>query len=276
MNARQEFILPLIEPFAADWVFDFLHKRALCGIERVLGHSYQRRVGGGESWLSVRYEPGALHVDLPPGGSVRKLSSRVARLFDADHDPANVEAQLGRDPRLGHLVRAAPGLRVPGAWDGFETAVRAILGQQVSVARATVLANRIVEAYGGGAFPDAAALARSEPAELGMPGRRGRAITGLAQAVERGEIDLEGLPDAVALQAKLLKIEGIGPWTAGYIAMRVARDPDAFLPTDWVVRKQLDAKAPTLAGLGEAWRPWRAYAVMYLWWEAGRAQAISY
>ena len=129
----------------------------------------------------------------------------------------------------------------------FETAVRAILGQQVSVARATVLANALVERYGAGQFPTPAALAAATPAELGMPGLRGQAISSLAQQVAQGSLHLDGQPQE--LRAELLQIPGIGPWTAEYVAMRVARDADAFVATDWVVRKQLGLTPAADAGL---------------------------
>jgi AraC family transcriptional regulator of adaptative response / DNA-3-methyladenine glycosylase II len=157
---------------------------------------------------------------------------------------------------------------VPGAWDGFETAVRAILGQQVSVARATTLAEILAERYGGGAFPTPEALVDADVAAIGMPGQRGAAIRELARAITDGRLLLDEDGDAESLTAKLTGLKGIGPWTAGYIGMRVGRDPDAFVDSDWVVLKVLDTTAAQARKLAQSWRPWRAYAVMYLWRKA--------
>ena len=129
-----------------------------------------------------------------------------------------------------------------------------------------MLANALVERYGAGQFPTPAALAAATPAELGMPGLRGQAISSLAQQVAQGSLHLDGQPQE--LRAELLQIPGIGPWTAEYVAMRVARDADAFVATDWVVRKQLGLTPAAARRWAEPMRPWRAYAVMYLWWAA--------
>ena len=167
----------------------------------------------------------------------------------------------------------APGLRVPGAWDGFETAVRAVLGQQVSVARGTALADEMVARYGQGVFPAPDEIMGQDVAELGMPGRRGRAVAELARRIHHGELSLDEGHPFEALQQALVDIDGIGPWTANYIRMRVAKDPDAFPDNDWVVLKQLDCSAAAARKLAADWRPWRAYALMYLWFAAGHVRA---
>ncbi len=161
-------------------------------------------------------------------------------------------------------------MRVPGAWDGFETAVRAILGQQVSVARATELAAKLIDWYGNGSFPSPERLVAVTPAEIGMPGNRGRAISALAEAVVNRRLVLDESADNARLQSELCRISGIGPWTAAYAGMRIAKDPDAFPESDWVVMKMLDATRARVRRRAQAWSPWRAYAVMYLWWGAGQ------
>lgn len=287
--------LPVRAPYNVDWVFEFLERRALAGFESVTGTVYRRRVhdsAGGEHWISVTWDDGALRLDVPTACAVplSDILVRVRRVFDLDADSRTIDSNLADDPVLEDTVAGHGGLRVPGAWDGFETAVRAVLGQQVSVDRATVLAQRLLDRYGADCLLNPAALARANPAEIGMPGRRGQAISLLAAAVSQGELDLHDAAPAATLQAALCAIPGIGPWTAGYVAMRVARDPDAFPANDWVVLKMLEnvpasrgarcgfsltearaAAAGRPGSRSDAWRPWRAYAVMYLW---KRAQCL--
>lgn len=176
---------------------------------------------------------------------------------------------------LGRWVREAPGLRVPGAWDGFETAVRAVLGQQVSVARATTLAGALIERYGAGAFPTPSALARANPAEIGMPGKRGAAISLLAREVLADRLQLDECGDADSLHEALCAIPGIGPWTASYVALRVAKDPNAFPESDWVVMKVLDTTAAGARRRAECWAPWRGYALMYLWYGSAGTGTVN-
>jgi AraC family transcriptional regulator of adaptative response / DNA-3-methyladenine glycosylase II len=202
------------------------------------------------------------------------MVTRVRRLFDLDADPLRIDAHLAEDPRLAPSVRARPGLRVPGAWDTFELGVRAILGQQVSVAGATTLAGRLVQRLGrpvpGGPaglthlFPTPEALAAADAASLGLPRARAAAIVGLARATAEGRRPLEPGEGPVALA-------GIGPWTAAYVAMRAGRDPDAFPAGDLALRRALAGEggpAPPEREVNlrsEPWRPWRAYAAMHLW-----------
>jgi len=154
---------------------------------------------------------------------------------------------------------------VPGAWDGFETTVRAVLGQQVSVARATDLATRLCSQFGQGAFPLPQQLADADVSAIGMPGQRGAAIRELARAVADGELLLDEASDCVAVSEALCGIRGIGAWTAGYVGMRVTKDPDAFVDKDWVVLKALGVTPAAARRHAQAWQPWRAYGVMYLW-----------
>ena len=274
--------LPVREPYHHRWVFGFLAQRALPGIEEVTGLVYRRRVSvtdGGENWLQVAWCDGGLTLTLPADCPLElgDVLCRVRRLFDLDADPLVIDEQLAQVAILSEAVRADPGLRVPGAWDGFETAVRAILGQQVSVARATELAGALCTRYGAGDFPTPQQLVRENPAAIGMPGKRGGAITALAKAATDGALVLDESAEPKELTEALCAIPGVGPWTAGYIGMRVARDPDAFPDSDWVVLKMLGATPAGARRQAEAWRPWRAYAVMTLWWRAQlqRAQRDS-
>jgi len=200
-----------------------------------------------------------------------ELLPRVRRVFDLDADSGTIDGHLAADPLLAPVVASHGGLRVPGAWDSFETTIRAVLGQQVSVDRATALAHKLLERYGDTCLTAPAVLACATPAEIGMPGLRGRAISELARMVASGRIELGETADSAPLQAALRALPGIGPWTAGYVAMRVAKDPDALPVKDWVVLKMLAAAAEVPGRRAadreraERWRPWRAYAVMYLW-----------
>ena len=255
--------LPTRQPFNADWVFSFLARRALSGLESVHGHTYRRRVD--RHCISVSHRDGALWLEVPDAlvDRTSDVLSRVRRVFDLDADPDAIESHLLESRECAPWVRAGRGIRVPGAWDAFEGAVRAILGQQVRVDRATDLAAKLTETFGIGGFPTPATLANADVAAIGIPGLRAAAIRQLASTVSvRGDAFLLDPP---AARETLLGIDGIGPWTAEYVAMRVARDPDAFLASDWVVRKVMGANVRDTLRRAEPWRPWRAYAVMHLW-----------
>lgn len=265
--------LPVRQPYNAAWMFEFLARRALVGCETVSACCYRRRIidgAGNEHWIAVTWDDGALRLEVPAACTtpLSDILLRVRRLFDLDADSAMIDEHLARDPLLGPVVGSCGGLRVPGAWDGFETAVRAVLGQQVSVARATALAHRLIERYGRDILQSPQALACVAPAEIGMPGRRGDAVRRLAAEVAAGALELHEAAASEPLQRALCAIPGLGPWTAGYVAMRVLKDPDAYPANDWVVLKMLAPEAASAARArlrAEAWRPWRAYAVMYLW-----------
>ena len=278
-------VLPVRMPYDFDWVFNYLKGRALTGIEEVLdgphGQIFRRRLSKArapESWLRVERSGDELIAYLPLGGEpIYQLLRRLGRVFDLHTDGATLHKHLSADRFLAPWAKAAPGLRVPGAWDGFETCVRAILGQQVSVARGTELANDMIARYGGGDFPSPEQLVDKQIAELGMPGNRGRAISTVAQQViDQGVTFDEGLKAEAFVEA-LTQIKGIGPWTVNYIRLRVLKDPDAFPHNDWVVLKQLDTTPAKAKLLAEPWQPWRAYGLMYLWYAAsvGRAKAAS-
>ncbi|MEZ5595449.1 MAG: Ada metal-binding domain-containing protein [Pseudomonadales bacterium] len=273
-STHAELHLPLRQPFNASWLLDFLAARALPPIETVVDGAYRRQVpllAGGVGVVQARPEADRLHVRIPVDCAepMHVVLRRLRRIFDLEADGAAIDAHLRLDPWLAPWVEQAPGLRVPGAWGGFETAVRAILGQQVSVARARTIAQRFVDDIGGGVFPSPARLADCDIAALGaMPSARCDAVRALSRQVAAGTLVIDECQDSAQLQAALMAIPGIGPWTAQYIAMRIGRDPDVFLPGDWVVKQAL-ADAP--AGphtQPDAWQPWRAYAVMVLWQKA--------
>lgn len=256
-------LLPFQRPYHAAWVTAFLAGRAIAGVESVDGSLYRRRLPGG-AWVEAELTDCGLRVDLPATApDAVDAYKRFRRLFDLDAPAAAIDAHLAEYPALTERIRRFRGVRVPGFWDAFEGAVRAILGQQVSVSRATVLAAALCERFGGGLFPSAEALARADVASIGMPGTRGRAVSKVAERVaEEGDAWLK-TPDT--LRSGLADIPGIGPWTTEYVAMRVARDPDAFPDTDWGVFKALGCKGRAAREWAEPCRPWRAYATMVLW-----------
>lgn len=269
--------LPLREPYNVDWVFDFLRKRTLAGVEVVEGRCYRRRLNAQGDWLQVAWQQDALVLELPdvPEYPLSQVLPVVRRMFDLDADSQVIDDHLATQANLSNFMGDTRGLRVPGAWDGFETAVRALLGQQVSVARATVLAAAMVERYGGGEFPSPEQLAEAEVAELGMPGQRGRAISELARQVAAGEMLLDDTRSSAELTEAMCSIRGIGPWTASYVSLRVARDPEAFPDSDWVVLKMMGATPAQVRKQSEPWRPWRSYALMYLWHAANAQSTLS-
>lgn len=269
-------LLPVRQPYDFEWVFDYLRTRALTALETVQDHCYTRRLAAGQGSVVVSREGSNLRVHLPLGSeSTHALLRRVVRLFDLDADGETIHRHLSKHAGLKRWVGQAPGLRVPGAWDGFETAVRAVLGQQVSVARGTDLANELVQRYGSGDFPTPQQLCDQEVAEIGMPGRRGRAVSALARAAMDGTLDFSDHADADTLATRLASIAGIGPWTINYIKLRVTKDPDAFPHNDWVVLKQLATTPGDAKKQSEAWRPWRAYALMYIWFAAKQSRIGS-
>ncbi len=273
--------LPYHPPLDWEALLEFLAARAIPGVEIVDEGCYRRtiRTDAGPGRLEVR--PGnddaslILRVDAPPGPGLDRIVRRVRRLFDLDSDPVQIGCDLVRDPLLAEVVPARPGLRVPGAWDGFETAVRAILGQQISVKGATTIAGRLVSAHGARIpdptarlthlFPTPAALARADLSKIGIPAARGACLRSLAAASASGRLNLSGaasLDDAIA---RLTALPGIGPWTAHYVAMRALGEPDAFPAGDLGLKKATGMSEATLLRRAESWRPWRAYAAMHLW-----------
>ncbi len=280
-----ELRLAVRTPFAGAALLRYLGPRAVAGVETVGDGWYART-------LDLPHGPGTVRLELgdvlDPGQTAlvparfvlhdlrdtTAAVARVRRLLDGDCDPIAVADHFAGDPVIGPLVRRRPGLRVPGHVDGDEVAVRAVVGQQVSVAGARTVLGRLVAAHGEPCatdiaglthlFPDAATVAALDPGQLPMPRARGRALTALAAALADGDVALDRGPDRDAVRETLLALPGIGPWTADYIALRALGHPDIYLPTDVGVRNALkgldvaDADPTT-------WAPWRSYALLHLW-----------
>jgi AraC family transcriptional regulator of adaptative response / DNA-3-methyladenine glycosylase II len=272
-----------------DWpgVLGFLAARSLAGVEHVTDRSYARTVqlGKATGWIRLTHakQQHALLLEFTHSLTpvLPALLSRTRALFDLDARPDVIAKRLRRDPLLAVAVRANPGLRVPGAFNGFELGLRAILGQQVTVKAATTIAGRFVNAFGAPVVTPVPELNRLTPvptriaaasvgdiARHGIVAARARSIIALAEAQGSGVLCLDGgaqhSPDDTI--KRLGELPGIGPWTAHYIAMRALRWPDAFPKEDIAVRKRLGgATAPEAESMSQSWRPWRSYAVMHVW-----------
>ena len=277
--------LPVRPPFDGAGVMRILAFKAVPGVEEGDATTYRRALLLPHGEATVRLRDAGDHVaadlTLADPRDVVPAVARVRRLLDLDADSAAVDDLLVTDPLLAPLVAAWPGMRVPGAVDGPETAVRAVMGQQVSVAGARTVAARLARTYGkpvtatdGSAvthhFPTAEAIAALDPETLPMPRSRGRTLVALCTAVAEGRIDLDVGADRDETAAALLALPGIGPWTADYVRMRALGDPDVLLTTDLGVRRGLERLgAPgdpaSAAAAGTRWRPWRSYALMHLW-----------
>jgi AraC family transcriptional regulator, regulatory protein of adaptative response / DNA-3-methyladenine glycosylase II len=274
--------LPFRPPIDLPRLFGFLAARAVPGVEEVTASTYRRTISlpNGRGILSLRNVDQARWVEceleLDDLRDVTAAVQRCRRLLDLDADPDAVSGFLVSDEVIGPLARACPGRRSPGHVDGDELAMRAVLGQQVSVAAARRLGARLTAEYGKPlarpsgtlthCFPDAATVAASDPAALPMPAARARALVTLAAALASGEVALHPGADRDEAAARLLALPGIGPWTVAYIRMRALSDPDAFPATDVGVLRALAALgAGAGVAVAERWRPWRSYAVHHLW-----------
>jgi AraC family transcriptional regulator of adaptative response / DNA-3-methyladenine glycosylase II len=281
-------ILPFTPPASWHAQLPTLARRATAGVE-VVGADYYRRtfaLGGVHGALEVR--PASDHllatVDLPAAALLPDVVARLRQIFDLDCDVGAMIGQLGRDRYLAGAVAALPGLRVLGTWDAFELAVRTILGQQISVAAATTLAGRLAAAFGEPfagdpawaeaglrfVFPRPEVLAEADLTGLGITRARAAWIGALASTVAADPAVLQPADSLAATVERLCRLPGIGEWTAQYIAMRAFHEPDAFPASDLGILRALErveqpmTKKRILA-LAEAWRPWRAYAAIYLW-----------
>jgi AraC family transcriptional regulator, regulatory protein of adaptative response / DNA-3-methyladenine glycosylase II len=276
--------LPYREPMDVNQTLRFLAARAIPDVEEcTLGSeggvaAYLRvlRAPHGPALITVRSAGATLlcTVELADHRDLVAVVSRVRRLLDLDADPAAVDASLTADPALAALIRARPGLRSPGGVDGFELAIRALVGQQISLAGAAAVLGRIAAAHGAAvtigdqvrrAFPTASKLAEADPATLPMPRSRAAAVHALAAAVAGGDLDLDPGADRVATRAALLRLPGVGPWTADYVAMRALADPDVLMSGDLGARRAAAALGIDLADGRPAWAPWRSYAAHHLW-----------
>lgn len=290
--------LPYRPPLPWAALLAFLAPRCAPGVEEVCDDAYRRSfaLAGSQGIVEVRNAPGGDHllarIRLSAPAPLIRIAERIRALFDLGADPGAIEPVLARDPRLAARVAALPGIRVPGSFDGFELAVRAILGQQVSVAAATRMAGRVAQQYGATlrvepwpgsslerVFPTPGALVRLESRRAKLPRARGAAIRALARAVDRGDLALDGSRDLDTSVRALAALPGIGEWTGQVVAMRALREPDAFPAGDLGLRRALGtpgepATPDQVRELAEPWRPWRAYAVALLWMEEGRPPAL--
>jgi AraC family transcriptional regulator of adaptative response / DNA-3-methyladenine glycosylase II len=278
------FRLNFRPPYHWNGMLAFLEARATPGVEIVHDDRYGRSISikGEHGYFEISPETGlpALRVRVQFGNpcSLFLIIERIRRMFDLNADWMAIAATLRTDPLLADLAKAKPGLRLPGGWDGFELAVRAILGQQVTVKAATTFAGRMVKTFGrefsaGSAthlFPTPEILAAADLTQIGLTRARATSIQGLARAVSRGDISFDGVVNPDVLLAQLREIPGIGEWTAQYVAMRALGEPDAFPAGDIALLRKLGLRhSQQLEERAEAWRPWRAYAAIYLWSMSG-------
>ena len=281
VKAGSSFMFQLAYRPPLDWdgLLDFLSRRLYAGVEAVRDDSYLRtvRLGGRTGWIRVR--PGKKHnavsVELSPGlgRAIPAVLMRVRRLFDLGAEPERIST------RLGKIAAKCPGMRLPGAFDGYEVAIRAVLGQQISVKAATTIAGRFAAAYGEPVqmpFPDlhllmptAARVAKSSDIammKIGVTAARARTVLGVSRAMEKSPNLLEPGADVEAAMARIKALPGIGEWTAQYLGMRAFSWPDAFPATDLGIRKALGlVDERKIVAHAETWRPWRGYAAMHLW-----------
>ncbi|HLN08916.1 MAG TPA: AlkA N-terminal domain-containing protein [Xanthobacteraceae bacterium] len=285
-------------PYDWDAMLGFLAARAIPGLESVSRNGYGRTIALGSGRGTLQVEPAAgnriaVEVRFPNLTALPTIIARVRRVLDLATDPAPINAHLAGDLMLAPLVAARPGIRVPGAWDGFELAVRAILGQQITVPAATRLLGRLVQTHGdplaepgpktGGdlthVFPTPARLASVDLCRLGMPRQRAMALSAVATAVATDPLIFSPRRSLEEAIGQLRSLSGIGDWTAQYIAMRELREPDAFPASDVGLLRAMtgpSGRRPTPAELGahaERWRPWRAYAALHLWVSGRHAAA---
>ncbi len=283
--------LAVRQPFHAEALLDFLAAHVLPGVETVVERTYARVVrlphGLGVMALTLHDDRVDCELELADLRDTAVAIGRARRMLDLDADPVAIDTVLAADPALRALVAEAPGLRVPSHVDGYEIAVRTIVGQQVSVAGANTVLGRhmptkgtrvdfaMADAYGlTHAFPEAEAFADSAPDGMGMPQSRARTIIGLSQAVADGKLELHPGVDRDAVREQLVGMRGIGPWTADYIAMRALAHPDMLLVTDLVLKRELEARGITAEDT-ERWRPWRSYAGMHLWRATSAYERVS-
>jgi AraC family transcriptional regulator, regulatory protein of adaptative response / DNA-3-methyladenine glycosylase II len=275
------FRLQFRPPYHWQGMLDFLAPRAIPGVEIVEAGTYRRTISlhgrDGYFEVSLDKEHDALiaRIDFGDPRLLYFIVERIRAMFDLNADWAAIAPSLKNDPLLAERVKGEPGLRVPGCWSGFELATRAILGQQVTVKGATVLAGRLVSSFGrpfSGAsglthiFPAPEVLADANLTTIGVTGARAETIRALARAVRDGRINFDGVVDSDVFLNRLLEIPGIGKWTAQYVAMRALGEPDAFPSSDLgLLRSAMLESCVELEQHAKAWRPWRAYAAIYLW-----------
>ncbi len=275
------FRLNFRPPYHWAGMLAFLAARATPGVELVDAEKYRRTISwqGHEGYFEVSLDPGRdallTRIEFGDPHSLIFIVERIRKMFDLGADWSAIAQTLKGDPVLGRAAEMDPGVRVPGCWNGFELAIRAILGQQITVKGATALAGRMAKLYGkpfggGGGlmhlFPTPEALAEGELDDVGLTGSRIKTIRELARAVCDGKINFDGVANSDVFLSGLCEIPGIGDWTAQYVAMRALGEPDAMPSSDLGLLRALDLRSSrALEQRAEAWRPWRAYAAMYLW-----------
>lgn len=280
-NHHYEFRLRYRPPYAWERLSRFLQARAIPGVESVDKGVYRRTIvfNGSPGWFEVSHDVAndalIARVEFEDSRALYAIVERIRAMFDLGADPAEIARSLRADPVLRRRVERASGLRVPGCWDAFELTIRAILGQQVTVAGATTLAGRLAARYGRPykangnlqyLFPTPEALAKADFANIGLTKSRIETIRAVARAAREGRIDFSGSADSGTFVEQLCSVPGIGPWTAQYVAMRALREPDAYPVGDLGLLRALEIKnADELEARSLAWKPWRAYAAMYLW-----------
>jgi AraC family transcriptional regulator of adaptative response / DNA-3-methyladenine glycosylase II len=281
--------LPYRRPFSWPAILDFFAARATPGVEAVRGDAYFRTIRSNEDHGVVEIRPdrrdGYLSLTLHSvdTNALFETVQKAREVFDLDAPISEIRTSLGKDGLLKTMLRKHPGIRVPGAWDGFEMTIRAILGQQVSVKAATTLAGRIADKYGtrldlpginiesglSRLFPAAEQLLRARLQNIGLVQSRAETIRRVAAAVHNGELHFDLAQDPLEFREALMKIKGVGEWTAQYVAMRALKNPDAFPGSDLGLIKAVaypDRVTPKeLITRAEEWRPWRAYAAVLLW-----------
>lgn len=282
-----------------DWraMLAYLATRAIPGVESVSADSYSRTIviDGQAGEMHVRFLQDRHAVQLRilslHASYAQQIVARVREMFDLSALSAQVTHFLARDALLARALQDSPGIRVPLAWDGFEVAVRAIIGQQVSVKGATTLVSRVAHTLGSAyvsptgstldrVFPSPAMMAQASLDGLGITTRRIAAINALATAVCDGELRFDGSMSSAEFVAQVVKIPGIGPWTAQYIALRALNDPDAFPHADLILLRAAAAPGESLTPAqllerSQAWRPWRSYVVMLLWHDYGKQKSVA-
>jgi AraC family transcriptional regulator of adaptative response / DNA-3-methyladenine glycosylase II len=291
MTEEARLRLPYKAPY--DWahLHAFLARRAIAGVESVTAGAYARTVRTPGGYAFVKVQPAVrgqaleLEIRSDARADLASLCLVARRVFGLDADPARVVAALKRDPQLHALSKRRPGIRIPGTWEPFESGVRAILGQQVTVAAGrtllTRLATRLGERVGSEGlevsrlFPTPESIAQCDPRELGVPRARAAALQGFARAVRDGAVNFND-PGERVMRA-LVELPGVGAWTAGYVALRGLSDPNGFPAGDLILRQQATSNGAALTAReldsrAQAWRPFRGYAVMHLW-EASAAQS---
>ena len=280
------FRLRFRPPYNWKGMLTFLSARAVPGVELVEGGSYCRSISlrGSQGYFEVSLEESSnslvARVQFGDPSLLYTIVERIRAMFDLNADWSAIERTLRTEPELARRVKQEPGLRVPGCWDGFELATRAILGQQITVKGATALAGRMARTFGQPCsaagkltylFPAAETLAEANLRTIGLTTTRAETIRRLARAVADGQIRFSGDMDAGAFEARLCEIPGIGKWTAQYVAMRALGEPDAFPSGDLGLLHSLGlTSSRELEERAEAWRPWRAYAAVYFWYSASQ------